>query len=275
MSTLASAPRLPRLLRVGSVTPARVVHSEWTKLRSLRSTRYSLIGAVVLMVGIALIACAATVNNWASMSPLDRATFDPLTQSLRGIDGAVLAIGVLGVLWITGEYTTGSIRSTFAAVPRRLPVLWAKAGVLGAVTLVLSIPAALGAFFAGQAILGQKGISIAFTHPGVPRAVIGAALFLTVLALFSLGLGAVIRSTAGGIFAVVALVYVVPGLIHTLPTNWENAIWPYLPTNAGEAITSIHPDPNALAPWTGLGLFAGYAAALLAVAAVLLRRRDV
>src|SRR5262249_61409327 len=126
----------------------------------------------------------------ASMSPLDRAPFDPLTQSLRGIDGAVLAIGVLGVLWITGEYTTGSIRSTFAAVPRRLPVLWAKAGVLGAVTLVLSIPAALGAFFAGQAILGQKGISIAFTHPGVPRAVIGAALFLTVLALFSLGLGA-------------------------------------------------------------------------------------
>jgi hypothetical protein len=146
--------------------------------------------------------------------------------------------------------------------------------VLAAVSLLLALPGTLIAFFASQSILQGKHISIAFTHPGVARALIGAALYLTVLALFSLGLGAIIRNTAGGIAALVAILFVIPVLTNVLGSSWRNAIAPYLPTNAGEAIAQLHEQPHTLAPWTGFGLFCGYTAALLSVAAILLRHRD-
>jgi ABC-2 type transport system permease protein len=274
MNTHAATPRVIPALNLGGLKFGRVVRSEWTKLRSLRSTGYALLAAIAMLIAFGIIDCATTVSNWAALTAKQKASFDPLLASLRGIDGAQLAIGVLGVLFITGEYTTGTIRTTFAAVPRRLPVLWAKATTFAAVSLALTVPAALIAFFGGQWFLDGEHISIAFNHPGVPRAVVGAALYLTMLGLFALGLGALIRNTAGAIATLIGIIFVLPTLISVFPPSVKNTIGPYLPTNAGDAITTIHHSAHTLAPWTGFGLLCAYAATTILAAALLLRRRD-
>jgi len=259
---------------VHSVNQRRVALSEWTKLRSVRSTRWSLLATLVLVIGIGILACVVFENRWPHLSPGERDHFNALRASLVGVNFAQLAIGVLGVLVITGEYSTGMIRASMSAVPKRLPVLWGKAMVFGAVALALSLPVVFIVFFAGQAILSGQHINISISHPGVLRALFGAALYLMVMGLFGLGLGAITRSTAAGISSLAALIFVLPPIITLLPTSTANAISPYLPSNAGGAVWTIHPDPNTLAPWTGLALFAGYAALSLVIAAVLLVRRD-
>jgi len=256
------------------VTQRRVFVSEWTKLRSVRSTRYALLAAVVLTIGLAAVASAVIASRWPGMAAGDRASFNPLDASMVGLNFAQLAIGVLGVLVITGEYSTGMIRSSLTAVPRRLPVLWAKAGVFAGVTLVLMVPAALIAFFVSQSILSGQHIQIAFSAPGVARAVIGAGVYLTVLGVFAMGLGAIVRNTAGAITAFAGILFVLPGLMHVLPTSWDNAISPYLPSNAGGQIMSIIRDPHSLSPWVGFAVFLGYTVVVMAIAAVLLVRRD-
>ena len=169
------------------VTQLRVIHSEWTKLRSVRSTRWSLLAAVGLTIGIAALACAVVAHHWPHISASDRADFNPLDPNLAGVQLAQLALGVLGVLVITAEYSTGMIRASMTAVPRRLPVLWGKAIVYGLVTLALMVPSTLIAFVIGESIFSGRHINVGFTHPGVARAVIGAALYLTVVGLFGLG----------------------------------------------------------------------------------------
>ncbi len=259
----------------GRVTQAGVFRSEWTKLYSLRSTRYALLATAAMTIGFGIIATAVTVSRWTSMSAADKATFDPLSQSLLGVRFGVLAIGVLGVLLITGEYTTGMIRSTMTAVPKRLPVLWGKTGVYALVALAITIPAAFIAFFAGQAILSGQHIQIAFSHAGVPGAVIGAAGYLTLVGLFAMGLGAILRSTAAGIATFAGIMYVVPPLISILPSSIANSIDPYLPSNAGQAMMQIGHHAHSLSPGAGLAVFAGYVVAVIAAAAVLLVKRDV
>jgi ABC-2 type transport system permease protein len=273
VSSVSATPTLARAGHAGRVTQARVFLSEWTKLRSVRSTRYSLLAAFIFTIGIAALACAVVSNHWPRMDAHERLNFNPLEVNLAGVQVAQLAIGVLGVLVMTAEYSTGMIRATMTAVPKRLPVLWGKAGVFALVTLVLMIPAALIAFVIGQSILSGQHIDIAFTHPGVARAVIGAGLYLTVVGLFGLGLGAIVRNTAGGIATFAGLMFVLPPLMNVLPARWNDAASPYLPMAAGESIMSITPG-NHLAPWAGFALFCGYAAAALAVAAFLLLRRD-
>ena len=269
-----ATPASPAAVR-GRVTQARVFVSEWTKLRSVRSTRWSLLAAVVLTVGIAVLATAVVRNHWPSMSAGDRADFQPLELNLAGIQIAQLAIGVLGVLVITAEYSTGMIRASMAAVPKRLPVLWGKAGVFGLTTLVLMIPSALIAFLAGQAILSGGGLPhLTLGDSGVARAVIGAGLYLTVVGLFGLGIGAIVRNTAGGIAAFAAIMFVLPPLMNVLPSSWNTAASPYLPLAAGQSIMAIS-GTDHLSPWSGFALFCGYTVAALAVAAVLLKRRDV
>jgi ABC-2 type transport system permease protein len=278
MSTIA----IPTHTRAhgGRVTQARVTLSEWTKLRTLRSTRYALLAGVAMTIGFAIIPALVNASRWSHMSLLDKAGFNPLQTSLIGVTVAQLAIGVLGVLVISGEYSTGMIRSTFSAVPKRLPVLWAKGGVFGVVTLVLTLPATLIAFFAAQAILrghtfNGHDIALSFSNPGVARAVIGGALYLTLVGLFGLGLGAILRNTAGGISALAAILFVLPPLMNVLPSSWNHAISPYLPSNAGSAIMQTGNPAHTLSPWTGLVLFAAYTAIAIAIAAVRLRRRDV
>jgi ABC-2 type transport system permease protein len=264
----------------GRVTQMRVALSEWTKLRTLRSTRYALLAGVAMTIGFAVIPAFVNATRWAHMSTIDKAGFNPLQTSLIGVTIAQLAFGVLGVLVISGEYSTGMIRSTFAAVPKRLPVLWGKAGVFGLATLVLALPSTLIAFFAAQAILkghsfNGHDIALSFSNPGVGRAVIGGALYLTLVGLFGLGLGAILRNTAAGISALAAILFVIPPLMGVLPASWNHAISPYLPSNAGTAIMQTGNPAHTLAPWTGLGLFAAYVVATIAVAAIQLRRRDV
>jgi hypothetical protein len=263
------APATARVTQVG------VFRSEWTKLYSLRSTRYALLATVILSIGLGVLASALTVSRWATMSVADKATFSPLNTSLLGVDFGVLAIGVLGVLLITGEYTTGMIRSTMTAVPKRLPVLWGKTVVYALVALAISVPSAFIAFFAGQAILSGQHIQIAFSHAGVPGAVLGAAGYLTLVGLFAMGLGAILRSTAAGIATFAGIMFVLPPLVSILPASVANSIDPYLPSNAGRAMMEIGHHANTLSPAAGLAVFAGYVAVVIAAAAVLLVRRDV
>ncbi len=275
MSSPAAAITLPHTASYGRVTQARVALSEWTKLRSLRSTRYALLATGLLTIGFGILASAITASRWSTMTVADKADFNPLSTSLLGVRFGVLAIGVLGVLLITGEYATGMVRSTFAAVPKRLPVLWAKVGVYSIVGLALAVPATLIAFFAGQAFLSSEHLQISFSHAGVPGAVLGTALYLTLVGLFGLGIGAILRNTAAGIATLVGILYVLPPLVSILPSSTANAIDPYLPSNAGSAIMKLGHQAHMLSPWAGLALFAGYAAATIGVAAVLLVRRDV
>jgi hypothetical protein len=275
MSSIAGVGTLPRLPHTGRVTQARVAVSEWTKLRSLRSTRWSLLAAILLTIGFPLLFAAVTSSHWGSMSPHERADRHPLDIALAGVNVSQLAVAVLGVLVITGEYSTGMIRASFGAVPKRLPVLWAKTVVFGVVTFLLVLPSVLIAFFASQAILSRHDIlQISFSHPGVARSVIGGAVYVLLVGIFALGIGAIIRNTAGGIATFAGIFFVLPPLMNVLPASWNHAISKYLPSEAGRQIFSLTHDSNSLSPlWGGL-LFAGYCAAVLALAAVLLVRRD-
>jgi ABC-2 type transport system permease protein len=275
VTAVAPEVQLPRLETVGRVTQLRVAASEWTKLHSLRSTRWSLLAAVVLGIGLPALFAAVTSSHWGSMSPQDRADRHPLDIALAGVNVAQLAIAVLGVLTITGEYSTGSIRATLTAVPKRLPMLWAKSAIFALVTLALMVPTVLIAFFVSQAILSKHDLlQISLTDNGVLRSVLGGAVYLTLLGIFALAVGAIVRNTAGGIATFAALFFVIPPLMNVLPASWNHAISPYLPDAAGRSIFSLHTGSDALHPWPGFLLFVGYTAAAIALAAVLLLRRD-
>jgi hypothetical protein len=252
----------------------RVIRSEWTKFRSLRSTRYALLATVVLTVGLSLAAAMVVVSQWSTMTATDKAAFAPVGVSVLGANLAVLVIGVLGVLMTTSEFSTGLVNSTLAAVPTRLPVLWGKAAVYCAVALTVTVPATLVAFFASQAILSGNHLQTDLGHTGVARSVLGSALFLTITGLLGLGLGGIFRSTAAAVTTLLGILFVLPALVTILPASLANSISPYLPGNAGRAITTVVPPPHGLGPWVGLGVFAVYALVAMAAAAVLLVRRD-
>ncbi len=258
----------------GRVTQGRVLRSEWTKLWSLRSTRWSLLFAFAAMAGLGPLIAAVTMGHWDHLSQQDRASFDPINTALGGYHLAQLAIGVLGVLVITGEYSTGQIRSSFMAVPRRLPVLWAKTAIFATVAFVLMLLAAVIAFFGSQSILTDHHVNVTISHAPALRAVLGTGLYMIVLGVFAMSLGALVRNTAGGIAIFAGVLFVLPGLVHVLPASTFDAINPYLPSNAGADVLSNTTDPGMLAPWSGFAVFCGYAAVTLLASAALLVRRD-
>jgi hypothetical protein len=251
-----------------------VLRSEWTKLRSVRATYWTLLAAAAATIGLGAVLCLFYINNYMTMSAADRAAFDPTGYALSGVMLAQLAIGVLGVLVITIEYGTDMIRTTFAAVPQRRLVLGAKALVFTAVTLVTGVVSCLVGFFLSQAILSSHHLQTTIGAPGVLRAVIGGGLYLAVLGLLAFGIGAIVRHTAGAIAAIFGLVLVLPTMAIFLPSSLSNNISPYLPSNAGKAVFSVASQPHTLAPWTGLAVFCAYAAASLLVAGFLVARRD-
>jgi hypothetical protein len=220
-------------------------------------------------IGYSLLRVARPPHGAAAM-----ASFDPAAISLSGVQLAQIAVGVLGVLLVTSEYATGLIRTTFAAVPRRLPVLWAKAGLLAATIAAVSVPAAFAAFAGGQSILARQHLSVRLSEPGAIRAVIGSALYLSVIGLLGLGLGAVIRNAAGGIAALFGLLYGLPLAAGFLPGSMAADVSKFLPADAGQAVTSVHPDPTMLQPWTGFGVLCLYSAVLLGLSAARMRRGD-
>ncbi|PYC77306.1 ABC transporter permease [Streptomyces tateyamensis] len=258
----------------GRLTLPRVVHAEWIKFRSLRSSWITLAVAAALAVGFGALFCWAMVSHWDRLPADERAAFTPAEHSLRGYFLAQMAIGVLGVLSVTGEYSTGMIRASLSAVPKRLPVLWSKALVFGAIAWVVTTLSAVVAFLLGQAILSGRHIETTFGAPGVARVVLGTGLYLTAIGLLAVALGTLIRNTAGGIASVFGLLLVLPLLSEALPSDWQVHVIPYLPSNAGAALMHTTRAAHELAPWAGFGLLCGYVALALAGAAVVLRRRD-
>jgi hypothetical protein len=242
----------------------------------VRSTKWSLAAGFLLTIAFPIIFAFVTRSHWSSMSPDERASRHPLDIALAGVNVAQLAIAVLGVLLISAEYSTGSIRSTFTGVPKRLPVLWAKLIDYAVLSFVLMVPAVLVSFFASQAIVdGIHHLRISFTQAGVARSVIGGALYVMLVGIFALAIGAIVRNTAGGIAAFAGIFFVLPPLMFTLPQSWNNAISQYLPSEAGRQIFALHHAVHTLRPFTGGLVFAAYCAAAIVIAAVLLVRRDV
>ena len=258
----------------GRITQTRVLHSEWLKLTTIRSTYITGVLTVVVMVGLAIVTCWGQSNHYATMSADLKAHWDPAGWSQIGFSFSQLSIGVLGVLTVTGEYSSGMIRATLGAVPKRWPVLEAKAVVFGIAAFVITVVASLGAFYAGQAMLAGKHIGTTLTAPGVAREIFGTALYVTMAGLFGVALGALVRSTPGGISCLMGILTILPLIARGLPDNWYNDIAPYLPSNAGTDITRLYHTPHTLYPWPGMGLFALYVAGTFAVATVLLKRRD-
>ncbi len=258
------------------VTAARVLRSEWAKAWSLRSTWITLGLGLLFLVVFGLIAAYQFKSRLTSGRHMDRdfADANALTLSLFGTNFAQLALGVLGVLIAAGEYSTGMIRSTLAAVPRRLPVLWAKAVVYGAVALVLATAGVFVAFLFGSGILSGTKAALAFSDPGVVRGLFGAGLYLALVGVIGVALGMLLRSIAGGISVLVASLMLVPGLVSLLPSSWHDHINPYLPSNAGQAMFALTHDSTTLSPGAGLAVFALWTVAALAGAAVRLLRRD-
>jgi hypothetical protein len=275
MSSGAETIELPRLAAPGRVTQARVAFSEWTKFVSLRSTRWSLGVGILLTIALPILVAAVVTSQWAHMSAVERAQQHPLDIALGGLNVAQLAIAVLGVLVISGEYSTGLIRSTLMAVPKRLPVLWAKIAVSAAVSFVLLVPALLIGFFASQSILrGDHILQLSFSAPGVTRSLLGGVLYVMLVGVFALALGAIVRHTAGAISAFVGIFFVLPQLVTLLPASWNNAISEHLPSDAGQQLYALHQGAHSLSPLQGGLLMLAYCAAAVAAAAVLLVRRD-
>jgi hypothetical protein len=276
MSAVTPVVSIPKLTERGRVTQMRVVASEWTKFATLRSTMWSLGVGMFLTLAFPILFAAVTGARWGHMSPHEQADRHPLDIALAGVNVAQLAIAVLGVLVITGEYSTGMIRSTMLAVPKRLPVLWAKLGLYAVVAFALTLPAIIIAFYSSQAILGRHHIlQISISAPGVFRALIGGALYVMLVGVFAMAIGAIVRNTAGGIALFAGIFFVIPPLMNIFPTNWNNAISRWLPSEAGRQLFALTKDPNRYGQWPSGAIFLGYCILAIAIAAVLLRRRDV
>ncbi|MEC3981655.1 ABC transporter permease subunit [Amycolatopsis sp. H20-H5] len=256
------------------VTQLRVLHSEWVKFRSLRSTTLSVSATIVGMIGLGWVFAAVDANRWPVMRAGAKARFDPTAVSLEGFFVAQLVVGVLGALIVSGEYGTGMIRASLSAAPTRLPVLWAKAIVFAAVTFVVTTVSAFIAFLGGQAFLSSQHIETTLGAPGVLRAVVGTGLYLTVVGLLGVAFGWIVRHTAGAIAALFGLLLVLPALGDALPDSWAPHINPYLPGNAGQQVLMVRHEAGMLSPWAGFAVFCGYLVVGIVAAAILLKRRD-
>ncbi|MCD4526645.1 ABC transporter permease subunit [Nocardioides sp. cx-173] len=252
---------------------SNVMRSEWTKLRSVRSNVVTLAASAGALLFIGLI-FSAMIGGVVGNPPED-AGDDPAGAALAGVQVAQLIIGVLGVLAITSEYSTGTIRTTLTAVPSRLPVLWAKVAVVALATFSVLGVTAFVTFFAGQALIGSGDVDTAtLSDPGVLRAVIGSAAFLMGTALLGLALGGILRSTAGAISTLFGIIFVLPGLgFILLPESVREDLLQYLPTTAGSSFTSVAPDTSQLSPGMGAAVFAAWILVPLLGAAVAFVRR--
>jgi ABC-2 type transport system permease protein len=255
----------------GRVTFGGVLRSEFTKIRSVRSTYWTLLAMIVVCIGIGVLASFGATRNPQGPG------FDPTAQSLGGLYLGQLVIAVLGILVITSEYSTKMITTTLSAMPRRGTLIAAKAMVFGAVALVSSLIICFASFFIGQAIMSSHHISTTLSQPGVLRAVIGGALFLTACGLLAFGIGLILRHSAGAISAAVVLLFVVSILIHLLPQSWQIDVDKWMPAVAGSQVWTVVPSngpvPN-FSPWAGFAVLCGYAAVAIAAGRYLFRKRN-
>ena len=252
---------------------ADALRSEFTKIRSTRSTYWTLFALIVVCIGIGALACVGTAAHPQGISP---AQFDATQQSLAGLYVGQLVIAVLGALTITSEYSTGMIRTSLAVQPRRGTLFAAKALVFALVSLVTGLVASFGSFFLGQALMSGHHLSVTLGQPNVLRAVIGGALFLVACGMLAYGLGAILRHTAGAITAAIGLLFVLTVLVQFLPGSWQNAVDKWMPALAGSQVWATRASPGAhqFPAWGGFAVLAGYAAVAIIAGLVLFRTRD-
>ena len=303
MTSVSPAPASPSPLTVTapSVAPHRsgfgsLMLSEWTKIRSVRSTLWTLVTFAVVSLGLTGLLTWLTLNalnNGRNGARSSGIVTDPVSFILgTGLGLGQLAICVLGALVITAEYSSGTIRASLLATPRRYPMLLAKGLVFSALVIIVGEVVAFVSYFigaalvnghvvnerltiAGHAITVHRTITVLLSQPGVLRAVFGAGLYLTVLGLFALAIGGLIRHTAGAITAVIGMVLVIFPLAQLLPDSWGAHVHAYLPTVAGQLITADkHQSGQLLSPWQGFGVFCAWTTLLLAAAILLLQERD-
>lgn len=255
----------------------RLLGAEWTKLCSVRSTVWLLAAVVVTAIVFDILVTAVTMANWRTTSPSDKAVYlaDPTGFLGPALLLAQVPLCVLGVMVIASEYSTGMIRSSVLAVPRRTPMLAAKAVVFAAVTFAVGEVVAFTSFLIGQQVI-RRHIPVSLGDPAVTRAVVGMGLYIAVLGLLGLAIGGVIRHTGAAITVVVGVVVVLSNLARALPGSAGRHIAAYLPANAGIVITQAHQEASdLLSPWQGFAVLCLWTVLLLGAAAYLLRRRDV
>lgn len=249
-----------------------VVHAEWTKLRTVRSTYWTAVFAALAVIGIAAGSCAQWANTIGQHR--DRLSdLDPITASLTGTYLGQLAVGTLGVLVISAEYGSGMISATLTAIPQRRAVLAAKALAFTTASLVFGQLVGFAAFTLGQAILSTQHAGVSLSHPGALRSAAGAGLYLTAVGLLGFGIGAAVRHTAGALATLFGLLFLPTALADLLPPS-KHYVIEYMPANSGSQVFTANPHPPALAPWTGLGVFCLYVVASLIAAVILTERRD-
>ncbi|MFU8946814.1 ABC transporter permease [Mycetocola zhadangensis] len=267
--------RMPRGTNARPVRFSGILRSEVIKLRSLRSTVWSYAVLILISFGLAALMAATIASNVEGAIPAEGQTAIVMQVSSFPVALGQLVAAVLGVLFIAGEYGTGMVRSTFAAVPRRLPVLWAKSIVLFAATFLVGLVSTVGAYLIGIPLLAGSDISAPLTDPDVLRAVIGGALYLALIAVFALGVGTVVRSSAGGIAVVLGIILILPTVLQLIPADWAANTVPYLLSEAGLGGLGIESDiPGGLVPWQQLLVVFGWVGASLAAGAILMKRRD-
>jgi ABC-2 type transport system permease protein len=270
MATAADATR-----RVGF---SHLLATEWTKIRSVRSTVWTLVIFAVVSLGLTGLFTWLTIrslNSGRGANGSATIAGDPVNFILgTGLGLGQLAICVLGVLVITSEYSSGTIRASLLAVPKRIPMLVAKGVVFSVLVFVIGEAVTFGSFYIGAAII-HSHFPVSLSQPGVTRAVIGSGLYLAVLGLFALAIGSLIRHTAGAVTTVIGLVLVIFNLTSLLPYSWGAHIHAYMPTVAGQLITQDKQQAGQLlSPWQGFGVFCAWTALLLIAGGYLLKRRD-
>jgi len=254
---------------------AGVLSSEWTKLTSVRSTVWTLVITAVAGVGIGALVTSAQAARFSTRSLAARLAFDPTRSSLSGMLFAQLAIGILGVLVVSAEYSTGTIRTTFSAVPRRPMVLVAKVVLFAVVAFVVGEIVSIVAFLLGQHILSGKTPTASLSDPTVVRAVVSGGLYLTALGLLALGLATIIRHTAAAISTFVSLLFILPIIADVLPSSFANDVDRFLPAEIGTQMMSVNlQGADSFGPWLSFALLCIYATATLIAGGILLVRRD-
>ncbi|MGW4566671.1 ABC transporter permease [Streptomyces sp. NPDC004561] len=254
------------------MTAVQVIRSEWTKIRSVASTVWTLSVAVVVTVALGMLISALSRSEFDSMPLRDRLTFDPTFVSFAGMSLGQLAMIVFGVLVVSNEYSTGMIRVSLAAVPRRGTFLFSKIAVAGVLALAVGMATSFAAFFLGQAMLGPYRAAIG--DPGVLRAVLGGGLYMTLIALFSMGVAAMLRSPMLSLGILMPFFFLISNILGNVDATKK--VGRFLPDQAGSRIMQVVPsaDDTPYGPWGGLGIMVLWVIAALAGGYLLLRRRD-
>ncbi|MFJ7064967.1 ABC transporter permease subunit [Streptomyces sp. NPDC101115] len=252
-----------------------VLQSEWTKIRTVSSTVWTLTSALVVTVAMSAALSALIRSTFDDLSEVERATFDPTFVSFSGMVLGQLAMVVFGVLVVGTEYSSGMIRTSLAAVPQRATFLFSKIAVAGGLALLVGLVTSFLSFFLGQALLGEHRTTIGADN--VLRAVVGAGLYMALIALFSMGVATMLRSSMLSLGILVPFFFLISQILSAVPKAKEVAR--YFPDQAGSKIMQVVPDALGsekapYGPWGGLGIMLIWVAAALAGGYLVLKHRD-